>query len=186
MSDTRDLKTKHNDQDDDEPDGTPGKGNDSDGGDGDGTDVKTVPLDVARKWEHRAKTNAKEIDKLKTQLQEYADRDKTDAQRATDKMTAAEKDATDAKRETMRLRVALRKGLTETQAKRLVGDTEEDLEADAEELLESFKGAGDGKPVSGGDKSSSRPKERLRGGGAPDEEPDETDPRKLAARVPRL
>ena len=184
MSDTRDLKTKHNDQDDDEPDGTPGKGNDSDGGDGDGTDVKTVPLDVARKWENRAKANAKEIDKLKTQLQAYADRDKTDAQRATDKMTAAEKDATDAKREAMRLRVALRKGLTETQAKRLVGDTEEDLEADAEELLASFQPANEEAEPKGGTPSG-RPKERLRSGAAPDEEPDETDPAKLAAKVPR-
>ena len=38
--------------------------------------------------------------------------------------------------------MALRKGLTEVQAKRLVGTTEEELEADAVDLLASFGGSG--------------------------------------------
>jgi len=36
-----------------------------------------------------------------------------------------------------------------------------------------------------GSKTASRPKERLRGGSEPDEDVEETDPRKLAAMLPR-
>lgn len=44
--------------------------------------------------------------------------------------------------EVLKLRVALDKGLTLVQAKRLVGETEEELMADADELLASFGGTG--------------------------------------------
>lgn len=44
--------------------------------------------------------------------------------------------------ETLRLEVALEKGLTAIQAKRLIGETKEDLEEDADALLESFGGTG--------------------------------------------
>jgi hypothetical protein len=94
----------------------------------------------------------------------------------------AEQKAEAATREAARLRIALKKGLTETQAKRLVGDTEEELEKDADELLKSFKD-----DEGGGDDGGTRrtPKPRLRTGAAPSSEPDETDPEKLAEQVPR-
>jgi hypothetical protein len=44
--------------------------------------------------------------------------------------------------EVLRLRVALAKGLTEAQAKRLLGSTEEELSKDADELVASFGGNG--------------------------------------------
>jgi hypothetical protein len=78
------------------------------------------------------------------------------------------------------LRVALNKGLTETQAKRLVGDSEEDLEKDADELLSSFR-AEDDDP----DERPRRPRERLRPGAAPAVEPENDDPASLAEAVPR-
>ena len=116
-------------------------------------------------------------------LKELEDKDKTEIQKLAEEKAAAESAAKSSTGELMRLRVAMRKGLTEAQAKRLVGATEEEMEADADDLLVSFGGDKkqadtDGKPT--------RPKERLRSGAAPDEEPDETDPRKLAASVPRL
>lgn len=43
--------------------------------------------------------------------------------------------------EILRLEVALDKGLTRVQAKRLLGSTKEEIEKDADELLESFKPA---------------------------------------------
>jgi hypothetical protein len=55
--------------------------------------------------------------------------------------------------------VAKAKGLTEAQAARLAGSTKEELEADADALLEAFKPSGS--PV------SDRPKEALRGGATP-------------------
>jgi hypothetical protein len=42
----------------------------------------------------------------------------------------------------LKYEVALDKGLTKSQARRLIGETREDLEADAEELLETFGGKG--------------------------------------------
>lgn len=58
------------------------------------------------------------------------------------KLAEATEKATKAEQQVLRLGVALDKGLTETQAKRLIGATREELEADADELMESFGGRG--------------------------------------------
>jgi len=147
------------------------------------TDVEVLQKELAkwkamsRKHEQQAKANADAARRLK----EAEDADKSEVQKLSEQAAEADKVAAHARSEALRLRVALRLGLTEAQAKRLVGETEEELEADAEELLASFgqkKDAGDaGTPT--------RPKERLRSGAVPDEEPDEADPRKLAEFVPR-
>lgn len=71
--------------------------------------------------------------------------------------------------ETLKLRVALRKGLTEHQAKRLVGKDEAELETDADELVESFGGTGkNDDPENGGDVVRRQPR-RLHNNGDPDE-----------------
>lgn len=136
---------------------------------------------MSRKHEAQAKSNADAAKRLK----EIEDANKSETQKLADEKAASDKVAASAQGELLRLRVAMRKGLTEVQAKRLVGDTEEELEADAEELLASFKPA-DSDTDDGPKNKPTRPKERLRPGAAPDEEPDETDPRKLAADLPRL
>lgn len=59
-------------------------------------------------------------------------------------------------------------------AQYLRGSTDEELEASAEELFAHFA------PEPPKARTPQRPKERLRGGGEPDEEPEESDPRKLA------
>jgi hypothetical protein len=122
-----------------------------------------------------------ERDDYKTKAQQFEDASKSDAQKLEEKATTSEQRAAKAEQEAARLRVALKKGLSETQAKRLVGDSEEDLEKDADELLASFKTDDD----DGDQASQRRPRERLRPGAAPSSEPEETDPTKLAAAVPR-
>jgi hypothetical protein len=66
---------------------------------------------------------------------------KTEQERLTERLAAAEARAAETESRALRLEVASENGLTPTQAKRLVGSTREELEADAKELLETFKPA---------------------------------------------
>ncbi len=75
---------------------------------------------------------------LEARVKEFEDRDKSDSELLTEKLTAAEQRAATAEREAMRLQVAHARGLTPAQAKRLVGDTIEELETDADEILAAF------------------------------------------------
>lgn len=107
---------------------------------------------------------------------------KTETEKLVEQTKSLEDRATKAEADAMRFRVALRKGLSDTQAKRLVGFTEEELESDADDLLASFGGANPSK----GDPPPGKPREDLRGGGDPTEEPIEMDPAKLADDIPRV
>jgi hypothetical protein len=126
----------------------------------------------------------KRADGAEAKLKEIEDSKKSESERDAEARAAAEKKAADAELDVTRLRVAMSKGLSETQAKRLVGTTKEELEADADELLETFKSEGDGGSGSGSG-SGGRPKEKLKPGAAPEAEPEENDPLKLAEAVPR-
>jgi len=131
---------------------------------------------LARKHEKAAKDNADAA----RRLAEIEESGKSEQERLAEARQSAEERAQSAERETARLRVALRKGLTDVQARRLVGNTEEELEADADELLATFA------PAQASDTDlPSRPRERLRPGARPDATPDETDPAKLAEAIPR-
>ncbi len=101
-------------------------------------DAGKKALDAERK---NAREAAKERDALAARLKEFEDRDKTESQKLADRADAAEKRATELETRALRLEVASEKGLTTAQAKRLVGVTREELEADAAELLETFQGA---------------------------------------------
>lgn len=67
-------------------------------------------------------------------LAEFEEAQKSEADKLKDRIAELEPTA----KEASRLRVALEKGLTVAQAKRLVGETEEDLAADADQLLEDL------------------------------------------------
>jgi hypothetical protein len=112
---------------------------------------------LSRKHEGQAKANADAAKKLA----DMEDADKSEVQKLTDKATESDKAAAAAQQELARLRVAMRKGLTEAQAKRLIGATEEELEADADELLASFPKGADDKDTAAG---PTRPKEKLKSG----------------------
>lgn len=120
-------------------------------------------------------------DELKQKVDKFETDKLSEKERLEKRAERAEGEAKEAGAELLKLRVGLRKGLTETQAKRLVGETEEELEADADELLESFGAKDDGE----GKGTRRRPQERLKPGASPSSKPEETDPRKLAADLPR-
>ncbi len=117
----------------------------------------------------------KEAETARLKLKEIEDRDKTDSEKLTERLTTAEKRAIEAEHRALRLEVAAGKGLTPIQAKRLVGATQEELEADADELLATF--------VPNRPNVTGRPSPALRGGGDPTEDVEETDPVKLAAAI---
>lgn len=82
----------------------------------------------------KAKAAEAELTKYRKAEAEKADADKSEAE----KRAAAEQRAADAELRATRLEVAHEKGLTPAQAKRLVGATREELEADADEVLRDF------------------------------------------------
>lgn len=75
-----------------------------------------------------------ELEKYRRAEQEKVEADKTEAERRA----AAEQRAEQAELRALRLEVAAEKGLTPAQAKRLVGNSREELEADADEIREAF------------------------------------------------
>lgn len=125
----------------------------------------------------------KELEPLAAKAKELEDANKTEAEKLSERATAAEQRAQEAELRLMRLEVAADKGLTPAQAKRLVGATREEMEADADDLLATFGPKTDPPPKA--PRVPGKPTPRLRGGGDPDEEPEETDPRKLADLIRR-
>ena len=96
----------------------------------------------AADYRTQARANAEAAKRLEQIEAEKAKADQTAAEREA----AAEKRATDADARALRLEVAFEKGLTPAQAKRLVGGSREELEADADEILRDFPVKGDGRP----------------------------------------
>lgn len=166
-----------------DPDPTPG-------GDDLGDDLEKWKR-IARKHEARAKANAEAAEKLK----KLEDEGKSEGERREEALATITSERDQLKQENLRLTVALDKApegmpLSKVKklAKRLTGGTLEDLEADAEELFAEFTPTDtDGSNDADGGKPSDRrlPKERLKTGSVPNTEPEETDPNKLAALVPR-
>jgi hypothetical protein len=108
--------------------------------------------------EHLGEAGKKAIDRMKAErnaakselaealkkLKEYEDKDKSDLERAQESAAAAQKRAEAAEQNLLRQEVAATKGLTAAQARRLVGTTREELEADADDIRAAFTG---GKPA---------------------------------------
>lgn len=132
-------------------------------------------LEKERRARRQAEKDAKDVSE---RLKAIEDKDKSEADKLRDERDDAVKARDEARANELRLQIATDKGLTPAQAKRLVGTTKEELEADADDFLESIKPDDKGTP-------STKPRESLRGGGDPTSEPTEMDPRKLAEGVPR-
>ena len=139
---------------------------------------------------------AKEKGKWQSQFSDYDDlkakaakfdeleaASKSDVEKAAQRAADAEKKAQEAEARALRLEVASAKGLTPAQAKRLTGATREELEADADELLDTFKPSEETPPAP---KPGTRPTEDLKPGAAPAvPEPTKEDLRKAIAEIPR-
>lgn len=88
--------------------------------------------------EKQAKTAQKQLDELQGRLQAFEDRDKTEAQKLAEAKTAAEQMAATATAKLLRYEVAAEKKLPAEWAARLQGSSKEELEADADSLLEAL------------------------------------------------
>jgi hypothetical protein len=142
------------------------------------------PAQEAAKWKALARKHeaaAKKGQEAQRRLADLENSNKTELEKATESAKSWQARAEAAELAMLKAEVAARKGLSPAQAKRLQGSTEEELEADADELAEAFKAE---------DKNGHRadrhpPKPRLRPGAVPDARPTERDPKKLAEMISR-
>lgn len=133
---------------------------------------------LARKHEKQSKSNA---DAAK-ELAELKEKDKSEQQKLADKATLEAKRADEAELRALRYEVAQEKEVPKKLMKFLTGSNQEELEESADELLAALKDEeGDDKS----DKNKGRPREKLKPGATPDEEPTTNDPAALAAKIPR-
>jgi len=161
---------------------------DDDGGsEQSGTDDKAAA--EAAKWKALSRKNEKALKDALAKLKEHEDAKLSEAERQQKERDRLKADYEKAQAELSRMRIAAEtapEGATLAQmrkvAKRMTGDDDAALEADAKELWEDF---GPGRPTSP-KPPTSKPQEKLRGGGNPDDE-DEVglDPLKLAQLIPR-
>jgi len=88
--------------------------------------------------EKQAKAESKRAEDLAKKLQQYEDAQKSEADKLTERATAAEKQAAEAQQELLRYRVARDKKIPALWVDRLRGGTQEELESDADQLLEAL------------------------------------------------
>jgi hypothetical protein len=93
-----------------------------------------IPVEVKRALQ---KAN-KEAETLRLKLKDFEDRDKTDAQKIQEERDQLRSELDNLSNQSLRRDVADEKGLTPAQARRLVGTTREELEADADDLVATF------------------------------------------------
>jgi hypothetical protein len=123
----------------------------------------------------------KQLRAVQEELKKLQDKDKSETDRLRDEVEQLKAQSAEGAAKALRAEVALSKGLSAAHAKRLVGTTREELEADADEILEAFPSPGGGATPPPG----KRPVPDLKGGTDPSDTPVETNPAKLAASVPR-
>lgn len=168
------------------------------GADDEGFDPKVrKALDSIKEQRQAARearnTEKKRADELAARLKAFEDKDKSELERAT-----GERDTYRTRAEAAEARIARRELAEELApdhatakqiaqvAKRLQGDTDAAMRADAEELFALVAPAPSGNGKAPANKPPGAPKERLRGGADPDgNDPGEMDPYKLAALVKR-
>ena len=93
-----------------------------------------IPPEVKRALQ---KAN-KEAETLRLKLKDWEDRDKTDAQKIQEERDTLRTERDLLALQSLRRDVADDKGLTPAQARRLIGTSREEMEADADDLLVTF------------------------------------------------
>lgn len=105
----------------------------------------------------KARAAERQLADLQKRLQEFEDRDKTEAQKLAEAKTAAEQKAAQAEQELMRYRVAAAKRLPAELAARLRGSTEEEMAEDADALLSLLGTQRQTPSYDGGVRTTARP-----------------------------
>ena len=153
------------------------------------SETDTAALD---KWKKFSRQNEAEAKRLAAKLKEYEDKDKTEAQRLQEaadsfKTRAERAEALHKRREIAEESAPEHATIAQIKAvaKRLSGESDDELEKDAEELFALIAPAPTQTTTPPKNQQPGKPKANLRGGGDPDSGNDETDPAKLAALIPR-
>lgn len=142
-------------------------------------------LDAERKARKAAEKRAQDAE---AKVKQAEDAEKTEVQRLTDLVDELKKRAEEAEAKALRFTIAAAKELSLAQARRLVGSTQEELEADADAMrselgLNKEESEEDTKEEKQEAKDESgRPKENLRAG-ASNEEDEQPDSAKLADEI---
>jgi len=129
---------------------------------------------ISRKHEGLWKASGKKPEDLKALieaercLKEAEDADKTELQKATDRITTAEKLAADAGARATRYEVAAELGIHAKHLKYLTGSTREEIEESGKGILDDFPETYDPSDTDADKKKPTRPKEALRSGATPD------------------
>lgn len=147
----------------------------------------------AEKWKSLSRKHEKTATTHAARLKELDDKGKTELQRLVEErdsgLTRAQKAEAALKRREIAELIAPEHATARQiaqVAKRMTGDDDDALESDAKELFDWIAPAKDADTAKPGAKTTGRPQPRLKGGTAdPDEDPEETDPRKLAALITR-
>lgn len=163
---------------DDDPNPNPGDDPATDPPADDLGDAGKKALAAERKARREAE---KQLRDIQARLKEIEDAEKPEIDKLREEVEDLRRTAAQHEAAALRAEVAMSKGLTAGQAKRLQGATREELEADADEILEQFPAAGGAKPP-----PSSKPSPDLKGGTDPTSVPEEMNPAKLANGLPRF
>lgn len=109
------------------------------------TDVesaKTFDEDYVKSLRQEAakyRTQAKDLAEKAKAYDEYVDSQKSEQEKLADQLKTAEQGRADVERELLRMKVASSKNLPGTLVERLRGETVEELEADADSMLEELQ-----------------------------------------------
>jgi chromosome segregation ATPase len=95
-------------------------------------------LEKARRESAGYRTKVRELEPLASKAKELEDAGRSEMEKLTARAEKAEQERAQVEAKALRLEVAFEKGLTPAQAKRLVGSSREELEADADEILRDF------------------------------------------------
>jgi len=121
---------------------------------------KTYDEEFVKKLKDEAAGYRVEAREAKREAQEREDQNKSEQQRTTERAVSAEARADQAEKRLMRYEVAQKKKLPTEMADRLVGDTKEELEKDADKLVKQFNSglaASGGSGLDQGDRSGGGP-----------------------------
>lgn len=111
---------------------------------------RSYPESYVKQLRREAATQRNRLSELEEQVQEFADRDKSQSDKLTEKLTTTEQRARDAESRALRYEVAAEHGLAMDAAKFLTGSTREEMELHAEELGKLLETRGS-KPLAGFD-----------------------------------